>query len=741
MKGRSYGRLISSIVVMSLILTAFSFIASNNVTADQQGDYSYTVSNGMATVTGFLGGGATTIPSTLGVAPTVAIGGFAFDGSSVTSVTIPDSVKMISANAFSDCSSLTAFDVSPGNQNYSSINGVLYQKTPFTLVRCPGGFSGVLNIPNGVTSIGEDALSFCTGLTGVTIPNSVTSVGDSAFQECTSLVSVTMSNNVTMLGSYAFDSCSELTSQVIPNSVTSIGNWTFHGCASLKNLTIPENVTYIGPMAFLMCTSVTSIEANSTNPKFTSVDGVLYDKSLTNLVQYPEGRAGAVVLPTSVTSIGSYAFADNQFLTSVTMGSAVAVLGTYAFQSCTSLTNVTVPESMATIGYGAFSLCSSLTSMTFLGPVAPTSVAGVWIDGTPAGIVGHAYAASNFPVPGSAFHGLMMGPVIPVTNVRPGSPRALSAEGHNGYVVLTWEAPATTSSPAIVNYGIWRGDGSDPPTLLTNVTSDKMSYNDTSVTDGHTYVYVVDAVNAIGSGPASNSATATPSRIGTVPGAPTGLTASSLPGKVGLSWTAPVDPGSGIINYLVHRGTVAAGEGTVAIATIVGTSYQDLSVDPGTRYFYIIKANGTYGTGLPSAEVNATAINPTTPSAPQNLTCVSSEGQNTLVWAAPTDDGGAIIVSYDVYRSSGGSNYSQIGTVSASALSYVDDNATAGIDYAYYVVPVNSMGAGAHSAILDASERGVGSSADNSLLYLGIGAVVVAMIGIGAFMFFRGRKI
>ena len=188
-----------------------------------------------------------------------SIGGNAFyHCSSLTSITIPNSVTSIGIGAFSDCQSLVAIEVDINNQNYVSIDGVLYDKNITSLICCPGGKTEI-TIPTSVTSIGDEAFYGCTSLTSIEIPNSVTSIGGGAFSDCSSLSSISIPNSVTSIGEYAFYECSSLTSITIPNSVTSIGKHAFYECSSLTSITIPNSVTSIGDYAFDGCTSLLSI--------------------------------------------------------------------------------------------------------------------------------------------------------------------------------------------------------------------------------------------------------------------------------------------------------------------------------------------------------------------------------------------------------------------------------------------------------------------------------------------------
>ena len=211
-----------------------------------------------------------------------SISPYAFDScDSLESIDIPDSVTSIGGYAFSSCDSLVSITVDKNNQHYKDIDGNLYTKDGKILIQyairkndktfaIPDGVTSIgdnafrncdslesIEIPESVTSIGDEAFSDCKSLVNIDIPDGVTSIGYEAFYNCESLVSIEISDSVTSIGSAAFYSCDSLVSIVIPDSVTSIGKYAFNNCDSLVSIVIPDSVTSIGYEAFYDCDTLT----------------------------------------------------------------------------------------------------------------------------------------------------------------------------------------------------------------------------------------------------------------------------------------------------------------------------------------------------------------------------------------------------------------------------------------------------------------------------------------------------
>ena len=221
------------------------------------------------------------------------IGNSAFyDCDALTSVHIPASCTSIGINPFAGCTALKEIVVDENNPNYSSADGVLYDKDKTTLIGWPTAegeidimpdkdkttligwptAEGEIDIMPSVTTIGEEAFGWSGALTSVSMP-SVTTIGYGAFEICSALTSVSMPS-VTTIGEEAFYRCYALTSVDIPASCTSIAGNPFQGCESLEGIVVDEN-----------------------NPNYSSADGVLYDKDKTTLIGWPTAEGEIDIMP------------------------------------------------------------------------------------------------------------------------------------------------------------------------------------------------------------------------------------------------------------------------------------------------------------------------------------------------------------------------------------------------------------------------------------------------------------
>ena len=200
------------------------------------------------------------------------IGDYAFNNcKSLASLTLPASVTNIGEDVFSGCSTLARIEVDSENQNYTSLDGVLFSKDLIKIIRYPEGRSGDYTIPSNVTSIGNFAFKGCAGLTNVIIPNGVTSIGELAFSGCKNLSVVTIPDSVNNIGFYAFSNCKALSSVTLPDGLMSIKGSTFNECSNLISIKIPNSVTQIGWAAFSGCSNLTDVYYDGTEEQWKQV--------------------------------------------------------------------------------------------------------------------------------------------------------------------------------------------------------------------------------------------------------------------------------------------------------------------------------------------------------------------------------------------------------------------------------------------------------------------------------------
>lgn len=279
---------------------------------------------------------------------------FTFYGcTSLTNVIVGKGLKFLERLAFGSCNSLNAINVDALNPNFSSASGVVFDKSRKTLVVCPAGKTGAYTIPSGVTTIGYD--SFCD--------------------------------------------CRRLYKVVIPSTVRTIEWEAFGWCTGLTNITIPASVTQMEAVdLFAGCTNLSAITVAVANPAYSSANGVLFNKSGTVILRFPEGKAGIyavtnrvtsiewgafrwcrrlrnITVPNSVTNIGDAAFEECSGLISAALPTSLSCIQSLTFANCTQLSDVAIPGGVNSIGSYAFAGCTALTNVTF-----PASL--IWVDQT-----------------------------------------------------------------------------------------------------------------------------------------------------------------------------------------------------------------------------------------------------------------------------------------------------------------------------------------------------------------------
>ncbi len=286
----------------------------------------------------------------------------------ITWVRMPKTITSIGSMAFTTSRGIEAFEIAEGGSHYVSEDGVLYNISKTVLVAFPPKKTGVWTCPATVTSIGEEGLNgakisgimfpdsssltsigkgaftFCENLVSIALPAALSKISDEAFYRCTALEVVDIPNNSVMssIGRKAFVLCGSLHTISLPTSLTDIGNEAFSNCKSLKTVDIPSSVNTIGVNAFNNCDSLTAVNVDTANLKYSSDEGVLYNKAKTTLMLYPMSKPS----------------------TSYTVADSTKVIESWAMYKIPSLTSLSLPSGLTNIGTGGLSVLPNLSSLT-----------------------------------------------------------------------------------------------------------------------------------------------------------------------------------------------------------------------------------------------------------------------------------------------------------------------------------------------------------------------------------------
>lgn len=308
-----------------------------------------------------------------------------FCDSALESISIPSGVQEIGLSPLAGCVSLKSIAVDPANTHYCAVDGALLNKAKTEFVNVPCGRTGDFVVPSTVTFIADGAFNQCM-LSKITLPASVDSLGEAAFSNspllksinipdkvkelpygtfvwCESLTDVTFGSSLKTIDEMAFVACNALQSITIPNSVKNIGSRVFSNCASLATVNLGAGVESLGQDVFITCKKLKEINVDGNNSTYSSIDGVLCDKSQHTLLKCPEGREGSYSVPASVQKIDEEAFTRCTYLTSVEMGDNVSTIMPSAFDGCKGLTSAKLSNTLTQVSEYAFSGCESLKSI------------------------------------------------------------------------------------------------------------------------------------------------------------------------------------------------------------------------------------------------------------------------------------------------------------------------------------------------------------------------------------------
>ncbi len=297
------------------------------------------------------------------------------------SITIPKSVINIGVDVFSGCNKLLNVIVDVQNENFSSVDGVLFNKQKTELIYYPlgkGKINTLYTVPDSVISIRDKAFYNCIGLMNIEIPQGIKNIGNYAFYGCENITNIKTSDSLVNIGEYAFYGCTKLENITTLGKITNINNYAFYDCKNLKNIIIPNTVTNIGECAFYGCENLTEIiipdsVKNMGNYAFYGCRNLVKVKISNNVPTINKGVFGDCVslknfqLSDGVINIGESSFFGCKSLTTLTISENVKSIDWGAFANCDGIVTVVLPDSIESISNSAFELCSNIKEVYYSG--------------------------------------------------------------------------------------------------------------------------------------------------------------------------------------------------------------------------------------------------------------------------------------------------------------------------------------------------------------------------------------
>ena len=281
----------------------------------------------------------------------------------VKTITIPNSLRTLDGLVFSDFKSLRNIVLAKDNSYFVFENNVLYSKDKKRIIRALPCIGPHFVVPKSVRMIDRLAFSGCKYLEEITIHDHVRSIGNGAFSGCKKLKGIVLPKSLRKIEQHTFLECSVLSEVVLQSGLREIEWNAFFGCKSLHHIHLPESVRNIQTG---FASSLKEYTVSPDNKYFAAIDGVLYNKALTKLIEMPrKSNIRTFTVPDSVTSIGYDAFWYCEKLKGVFLPKGLKVIESDAFGHCSSLKSIKLPDGISKIPKHAFRDCESLAYVEF----------------------------------------------------------------------------------------------------------------------------------------------------------------------------------------------------------------------------------------------------------------------------------------------------------------------------------------------------------------------------------------